>query len=63
MSLSDNNQAYVVEALHSTSRYLDELLNIDNPFFSNKVYVIYSTELQLNKAKSSDTSTCLLQMA
>ena len=27
-SLSDNNQAAVVEAFNSTSRYLDDLLNI-----------------------------------
>ena len=32
-----NNQAYVGEALYSTSRYLDELLNIDNPFFEQRV--------------------------
>ena len=31
-SLSDNNQADVVEAFNSTSRYPDELHNIDNPF-------------------------------
>ena len=29
-SFSDNNRADVVEA---TSRYLDDLLNIDNPYF------------------------------
>ena len=32
LSLSDNNQADIVEAFNSTSRYLDDLLNIDNPF-------------------------------
>ena len=31
LSHSDNNQADVVEAVNSTSRYLDDLLNIDNP--------------------------------
>ena len=29
LSLSDNNQASVVEAFNSTSRYLEDLLNID----------------------------------
>ena len=29
LSISDNNQADVVEAFNSTSRYLDDLLNID----------------------------------
>ena len=29
LSLSDNNQADIIEAFNSTSRYLDDLLNID----------------------------------
>ena len=29
LSLSDNYQAYVVKAFNSTSRYLDDLLNIE----------------------------------
>ena len=33
LTLSDNNQADVVEAYNSTPRYLDDLLNIDNPDF------------------------------
>ena len=33
LSLSDKNQADVVEAFNSTSRYLDDILNIDNPYF------------------------------
>ena len=33
MSLSDVTQADVIEAFNSTSRYLDDLLNIDNSFF------------------------------
>ena len=31
LSLSDNNQADIVEAFNSISKYLDELLLIDNP--------------------------------
>ena len=30
LSLSDNNQADIIEAFYSTSRYLDDLLNMDN---------------------------------
>ena len=37
LSFSDNNQAGVVEAFNSTSRYLDDLLNIDNPYFEQMV--------------------------
>ena len=33
LSLSDNKQADTIEAFNSTSRYLDDLLNIDNPYF------------------------------
>ena len=46
LSLSNNNQTGVVEAFNSTSRYLDDLLNID---YSYKQ--INPTELQLNKMK------------
>ena len=33
LSLSVNNQSDVIEAFNSTSIYLDDLLNIDNPYF------------------------------
>ena len=57
LSLSDNNQADVVEAFNSTSRYLDDLLNIDNSYFEQVVSHIYTTVLQLNKANSSDAES------
>ena len=37
LSLSDNNQTDVVEAFKSTSRCLDDLLSIDNPYFEQMV--------------------------
>ena len=46
--LSDNNQADIIEAFNSTSRYLDDLLNIGNPYFEQMVGQIYPTDLQLN---------------
>ena len=51
LALSDNNQAAVIEAFNFTSRYLDDLLNIDNPYFEQLV----GHELQLSKANSFDT--------
>ena len=48
-----SNQADVVEAFNSTSNYLDDLLNIDKPYFAQIVSQTYPTELQLNKANSS----------
>ena len=62
LSLSDNYQTYIIEAINSTSRYLDDLLNIDNPYFEQMVGQIYPTELQLNKANSSDTEAPFLDL-
>ena len=53
--LSSDNQADVIKAFNSTSRYLDDLLNIDTPYFERMVNQIYPPELQLNKANTSDT--------
>ena len=61
-SLSDNNQADIIEALNSTSRYLDDLLNIDNPYFEQMIGQLYPTEPQLNKANSSDTEGPFLEL-
>ena len=60
LSLSDNTQAGIIEAFNSTSRYLDDLLNIDNPYFEHMVGQIYPTELQLNNANSSETEAPFL---
>ena len=60
LSLSDDNQSDVIEAFNSTSRYLDDLLNIDNDFFDSMVNSIYLSEFQLNKANVSDTEASFL---
>ena len=62
LSLSDIYQTDIIEAFDSTSRYLDDLLNIDNPYFEQIVGQIYPTELQLNKANSSDTEAPFLDL-
>ena len=41
MTLSDDNQADITEAFNSTARYLDDLNNIDNPYFEGMVNQIY----------------------
>ena len=43
-------------------RYLDDLLNIDNIYFDQMVDRINPTELQLNRANSSDTETPFLDL-
>ena len=60
-SLSDNDQTDIFEAFKSTSRYLDDFLNIDNPYFELMVGQIYPAELQLNKT-NSDTEAPFLDL-
>ena len=58
--LSDDNQADIIEAFSSTFRYLDDLLNIDHPYFKGMVNQIYPPELQLNKANTTYTEAPFL---
>ena len=60
--LSCDNQANVIKAFNSTSRYLDDLLNIDNSYFEGMFNQIYPSELQLNKANTSDTEAPFLEL-
>ena len=58
--IQEFHRKYVlVPADNSTSRYLDDLLNIDNPYFEGQ---IYPPELQLNKANISDTEAPFLDL-
>ena len=50
LSLSDNNQTDIIEDFNSNSRYSDDLLNIDNPYFEQMEGQIHPIKLQLNKA-------------
>ena len=59
MSLSDYKQADVIDAFNTTSRYLDDNLNIHNIYFDNIISLIYPSELQLNKA---DTKAAFLDL-
>ena len=61
-SLSPKNRADIIEAFNSTSRYLDDLLNIDNIYFEQMVNQKCPAELQLNKANSSDTEAPFLDL-
>ena len=45
---------------NTTSRYLDDILNINNVYFDNMVSQIYPSELQLNKANTSDKKAAFL---
>ena len=62
MSLSDDKQADIIDAFNTSSRYLDDILNISNVYFDNMVSQIYPSELQLNKANTSDTEAAFLDL-
>ena len=62
LSLSEENQSGVIEAFNSTSRYLDDLLNIDTNFFDSMVNRIYPSELRLYKANVSDAEASFLDL-
>ena len=57
MSLPDDKQADIINAFYTTSRYLDDILKIDNVYFDTMISQIYPSELQLNKTKTSDTDS------
>ena len=45
MSLSDVKQVDIIDAFSTTSRYLDDILYINNIYFDNMVSQIYPSEL------------------
>ena len=50
----------LIDMFNDTSRYLDDIFTIDNPEFEKHISDIYPTELQLNKANTSDKETSFL---
>ena len=61
-SLTKEKRYDLIYAFNSTSRYLDDLLNIDNIHFELMVHRIYPAELQLNKATTSDTEAAFIDL-
>ena len=61
-TLDKSTQSHIVEAFSDTSRYLDDVLNIDNPYFESFIPSIYPKELTLNKANVSDKSASFLDL-
>ena len=47
---------------NDTFQYLNDIFTIDNPEFEKHIPNIYSTELQLNKAITSDKETSFLDL-
>ena len=62
MSLPDDQQADIIDPFNTTSRYFDDILNIDYVCFDTMISQIYPSELQLNKASTSDTEAAFLDL-
>ena len=62
MSLSDDKQAEIIDAFNTTSRYFDDILNINNVYFDKMLSQIYPSEHQLNKANTYDTEVVSLNL-
>ena len=60
MSLSDDKQADVIDAFNTTSRYLNNILDINFVYFDNMISQIYPSELLLNTANTFDTEAAFL---
>ena len=58
---TDKHQAPTHRSI-TTSRYLDAILNINYVNFDNMVSQMYPSELQLNKANTSDTEAAFLDL-
>ena len=65
MSLPDDKQVDIIDAFYTTSKYLEDIFNMDNVYFDTMISQIYPSELQLNEANISDTEsafkTCICQ--
>ena len=60
MSLSDDKKADVIGAFNTTSRYLDDIININYVYFDNFESHTYPSELHFHKANTSDAEAeCL----
>ena len=62
MTLSDDKPVETIDAFHTTSRYLDDILNINNVYFDNMVRHINPSEPQLIKANTPDTEAAFFDV-
>ena len=61
-NLHKSKRYELIDMFNDTSRYLDDAFTIDNPEFEKYIPEIYPTELQLNKANTSDKETSFLDL-
>ena len=61
-NLQTSKQYDLIDVFNDISRYRDDKFTIDNPEFEKHIFDIYQTELQLNKANTSDKETSFLDL-
>ena len=62
ISLSDDNKDDIIDAFEHYIQVVNAILNIKNVYFDNMPCQIYPSELQLNKAYTSDTEAASLDL-
>jgi hypothetical protein len=62
LGLAREKQFSLIQCFNKTSRYIDDILNLDNPSFEKYICKIYPKELVLNKSSSSSTDTAFLDL-
>ena len=61
-NLHKSKRCDLIDMFNDTSRYIDDIFTIDNPEFEKHIPDIYPTELQFNKANTSDKETSFLDL-
>ena len=61
-NLHNSKQYDLIDIFNDTALYLDNIFTIYNPEFEKHTSDIYPTELQLNKANTSDKETSFLDL-
>ena len=59
-NLQKSKRFDLIDKFNDNSCYHEDIFTIDNPAFAEHISDIYSRELQLNKANTSDTETSFL---
>ena len=62
LKLQKQKQHDLIQAFNKTSRYLDDILSIDNQHFEKSIHSIYPSQLQLNKANTLSTKCSFLDL-
>ena len=53
LNLSKSGNIPLAEKFNNTFRYIDDILSMDNPVFTDNIQLLYPSELQLNKSNTS----------